>query len=120
MVGLTILGRCGLWKAMEQGYCGGDVLACPSKVGKGFIIGDDPLVYVAGHGAPPTAAQRLVDRHVPNMSSRGRALTGVELASPRQRALRLLHRRTLEQRADLMMGPTILGCNGLREPSEQG
>ena len=26
---------------MEKGHCGGDVLACPSKVRKGFIIGDD-------------------------------------------------------------------------------
>ena len=35
---------------MEQGHCGGDVLACPSEVRKGFIIGDNPLVYVMGHG----------------------------------------------------------------------
>ena len=44
---------------------GGDVLACPSKVGKGFIIGNDPLVYVAGHGARvpsiSTAPDLLVD-----------------------------------------------------------
>ena len=73
-----------------------------------------------GRGAPPTAAQRLVDRHVPNMSSRGRALTGIELASPRQRALRLLHRRALEQRVDLTMGQTILGYRGLLERSKQG
>ena len=71
-------------------------------------------------GAPPTAARRLVDRHVLDMSSRGRALTGVDLTSPRQRTLRLLHHRALEQRADLAMGPTILGCRGLWEPSEQG
>ena len=50
-VGPTILGHCGLWKGMEQGHCGGDVLACPSEVRKGFIIGDDPLIYVMGHGA---------------------------------------------------------------------
>ena len=36
---------------MEQGYGDGDVLAYPSKVRKGFIIGDDPSVYVVGHGA---------------------------------------------------------------------
>ena len=36
---------------MEQGYGDGDVLAYPSKVRKGFIIGDDPSVYVAGHNA---------------------------------------------------------------------
>ena len=46
-----ILGRCGLWKAMEQGRGGGDVLACPSEVRKGFIISDDPSVHVAGYGA---------------------------------------------------------------------
>ena len=50
-MGLAILGRCGLWKAMEQGRCSGDVLAHPSEVRKGFIIGDDPSVYVAGHDA---------------------------------------------------------------------
>ena len=49
-VGLTILGCCSLWKAVEQGRCSGNVLACPSEVRKGFIIGDDPLVYVMGHG----------------------------------------------------------------------
>jgi len=35
---------------MEQGHGGGDVLACPSQVRKGFIIGNDPSVYVTGHG----------------------------------------------------------------------
>ena len=34
---------------MEQGCCGGNVLACPSEVRKGFIIGDDPSVHVTGH-----------------------------------------------------------------------
>ena len=47
-------------------------------------------------------------------------LTSVELASPRQRALCLLYYRVLEQHADLAMGPMILGCHGLQEPSEQG
>ena len=55
-----ILGRRGLWKAMEQGRCGGDVLACPSEVRKGFIIGDDPSVYITGHGAcAPTSSATL-------------------------------------------------------------
>ena len=36
---------------MEHGCHGGDVLACPSEVRKGFIVGDDPTVYVMGHGA---------------------------------------------------------------------
>ena len=58
IVGPTILGRRGLWKAMEQGHCGGDVLARSSKARKGFIIGDDPPVYIAGHGtcAPTVSA----------------------------------------------------------------
>ena len=53
---------------MEQGRCGGDVLACPNEVRKGFTIGDDPLVYVTGHGACvptiSTALDLLVDLHV--------------------------------------------------------
>ena len=36
---------------MEQGRHGSNVLACPGEVRKGFIIDDDPLVHVAGHGA---------------------------------------------------------------------
>ena len=53
--GAAILGRRGLRKAMQQGGCYGDVLAGSSKVRKGPIIGEDPLVYGAGHGAraPP-------------------------------------------------------------------
>jgi len=50
-VGLTILGRRGLWKAMEQGHHGGDVLACLSEARKAFIVGDDPSVHIMGHGA---------------------------------------------------------------------
>ena len=53
---------------MEQSRCGGDVLACPSDVGKGFIIGDDPSVYVTGHGACvpaiSVAFDLLIDLHV--------------------------------------------------------
>ena len=58
VVGPTILRRCGLRKAMEQGRCGGNVLACPSEVRKGFIVGDDPLVHVTGHNscAPTVSA----------------------------------------------------------------
>jgi len=36
---------------MEQGRRGGDVLAHPSEAREGFIVGDDPSVHVAGHGA---------------------------------------------------------------------
>ena len=50
-VGLTILGRRGLWKAMEQGHCGSDVLAHSGKARKGFIVSDDPSVHVMGPGA---------------------------------------------------------------------
>ena len=41
---------------MEQAHRSGDVLACPSKAREGFIICDDPLVHVVGHGvcAPTT------------------------------------------------------------------
>ena len=53
---------------MEQSRCGGDVLACSSKVRKGFIVGDDPLVYVTGHGAcvptVSTAFDLVIDLHV--------------------------------------------------------
>ena len=53
---------------MKQGYYGGDVLACPSEVRKGFIVGDDPSVYVTGHGAcAPTvsvAFDLLIDLRV--------------------------------------------------------
>ena len=31
-----------------------------------------------------------------------------------------MHRHALEQCVDLVMGPMILRCHGLREPSEQG
>ena len=68
MVGPIILGHCGLWKAMEQSRGSGDVLACPSKVRKGFIVSDDPSVYVTDHGAcVPTisvAFDLLIDLHV--------------------------------------------------------
>ena len=50
MVGPTILGRRSLWKAMEQGHCSGDVLACLGEARKGFIIGDDPSVHITGPG----------------------------------------------------------------------
>ena len=56
---------------MEQGRCGGDVLACPSEVRKGFIVGNDPSVYVMGHGTcAPTVSMAfdlLIDlRVLPN------------------------------------------------------
>ena len=45
---------------MEQGHHGDNVLACPSEVREGFIIYDDPLVHIAGHGAcAPTISVML-------------------------------------------------------------
>ena len=35
---------------MEQGRHGGDVLACTGEARKGFIVGNDPLVHIMGHG----------------------------------------------------------------------
>ena len=64
-------------------------------------------------GALPTSLWLLVDRRIPVGALRGRAMSGVKLVSPRQRVLGLLRHRTLEQRSNLMMGPTILGRCGL-------
>jgi hypothetical protein len=61
LVGSAILRRHGLYEAMEQGHHGGDVLACPSKVRKGSIIGDDPLVYVTGRGVCAPAVSMTFD-----------------------------------------------------------
>ena len=49
MMGPMILGRRRPRKPLEQGRCGGDVLACSDEVWEGFIVLDDPLVQVAGH-----------------------------------------------------------------------
>ena len=46
---------------MEQGHCGGDVLACLSEVRKGFIVSDDPSVYVTGHGACAPTVSTVFD-----------------------------------------------------------
>ena len=50
---------------MEHSRCCSDVLACPSEVRKGFIIGDDPSVHITGHGtcvpAISAASDLLVD-----------------------------------------------------------
>ena len=47
-------------------------------------------------------------------------LAGIELPSPRQRALGLLRSLTLEQRANLTVGPSILGRHRHWKPPEQG
>ena len=46
---------------MDQGHRGGDVLAYPSEVRKGFIIGDDPPVYIAGHGTCAPTVSTVFD-----------------------------------------------------------
>ena len=46
---------------MEQGHRGGDVLACSDKLRKGFIIGDDPSVHIAGHGACAPTVSAVLD-----------------------------------------------------------
>ena len=60
LVGLMIIRHHGLWKAMEQGHRGGNVLACPSEAREGFIVCDDPPVHVVGHGVcAPTVSKAL-------------------------------------------------------------
>ena len=61
VVGPTILRCRGLWEAMEQGYCGSDVLARPGEARKHFIIGDDPSVYITGHGACAPTVSAVFD-----------------------------------------------------------
>ena len=60
MVGPTILGRRGPWKPLKQGNRSSDVLACPGEVWEGFVILNDPLVHIAGHGTcTPTVSVAL-------------------------------------------------------------
>jgi len=55
-----ILGCCGPSKPTEQGRCSSDLLAHLGKVWEGFIIRDDPLVDIAGHGTlVPTVSVAL-------------------------------------------------------------
>jgi len=61
MVGLMILGRRGLCKAMEQGHHGGDVLAHLDEMREGFIVGDDPLVHVVGYGTCAPTVSVVLD-----------------------------------------------------------
>ena len=64
-------------------------------------------------GALPTFLWLLVDRCIPARALKGCVSAGIGLASSRQRALYLLCCHTLEQRANLMVGLTVLGCRGL-------
>ena len=49
-MGPTIFGCRGPRKPPKQGHHSSDVLACPGEVWEGFIILDDPLVHIMGHG----------------------------------------------------------------------
>ena len=60
-MGPTILGRRGRQKTLEQGCHNSDVLAHPGKVWEGFLILDDPLVHVVGHGARTPAVSMALD-----------------------------------------------------------
>ena len=71
-------------------------------------------------GALPVAWRRLVNGSVHGGTYRGRALAGAGFMSSRQRAFRLLCRRTLEQRANFSTGAAILGRRGLRKAMQQG
>ena len=71
-------------------------------------------------GALPTSLWFLVDQRVLVGVLRGHTLAGIKLALLRQRAFGLLCRRTLEQRANLMVGPMILGRCGLWKTMDQG
>ena len=51
MMGPMILGHRRPRKPLEQDRHGSDVLARLGEVWEGFIVLDDPLVHVAGHGA---------------------------------------------------------------------
>ena len=76
-MGSIIFGRCGLWKAMEQGHCGGNVLACPNKVRKGFIIGNDPSVHVMGHGACVPTVSTAFDLSIHQLVFPDKLLSGL-------------------------------------------
>ena len=60
-MGPTILERCEPRKPPEKGHYGGDVLACPGEVWEGFIVLDDPLVHVMGHGARKPTVSVVLD-----------------------------------------------------------
>jgi len=49
-MGPTVFGHHGPQKPLEQGGYSSNVLACPGEVWERFIILDDPLVHVTGHG----------------------------------------------------------------------
>ena len=59
-MGPALIEHRGPWKPTEQGHRNSDVLAYPGKMWECFILLDDPLVYVVGHGAcTPTVSMAL-------------------------------------------------------------
>ena len=59
-MGQTILRCCGLRKPLGQGHRDSNVLACSGEVWEGFVVLDDPLVHVIGHGVrTPTVSVTL-------------------------------------------------------------
>ena len=57
----TILGRHWPRKAPEQGRHSSDILACLGEVWEGFVVHDDPLVHVMGHGAHTATVSMALD-----------------------------------------------------------
>jgi len=60
-MGPTIVERRGSRELPEQGHRSSDVLACPGEVWERFIVLDDPLVHVAGHGACASTVSMALD-----------------------------------------------------------
>ena len=59
-MGPMILGHRRPRKPSEQGCHYSDVLACPGEAWEGFVILDDPLVHIVGHGTcTPTVSIAL-------------------------------------------------------------
>ena len=76
-VGLAIFGRRGLWKAVKQGCCGSDVLACPGEVRVGFVVGEDPLVHIMGHGACASTIPAMLDLLINSLVFPDELLSGI-------------------------------------------
>ena len=59
-MGPTVIGRRGPQKPLEQGHHSSVVLAHLGEVWEGFIILNDPLVHIVGHGTcAPTISVAL-------------------------------------------------------------
>ena len=48
-------------KPLEQGCRGSDILAYPGEVWEGFVVLDDPLVHVVGHGTRTSTVSMALD-----------------------------------------------------------